>query len=309
MELDPELAPLAALVLPDFSDVAELRAWYAALTAGTPPPATSASLDWADRFIPGPPDAPDIRIRIYRPHVPAIQPAMVYFHAGSVVMGDLDTEHAACLHYAEHAGCTVVSVDYRLAPEHPYPAPVEDCYAALCWVAAHADTLGIDAARLAVGGSSSGGTLAAAVALLARDRGGPGLVFQMLIYPALDDRLDSISMQSSTEGHALTRSRVGWMWKHYLGSDTGVAPAYAAPSRAESLAGLPRALVEVGALDPLRDECIAYGARLLAADVPTDLQVIAGAPHAFEAIASADITHRAFAQRVAILRAAFRTGA
>ncbi len=308
MQLDPELAMLDAMVLPDFSDVAELRGWYAAMTAGAPPPATSPGLDWHDRKIPGSEGAPEVSVRIYRPKAPAIQPAMVYFHAGSVVMGDLDTEHAACLHYAEQAGCTVISVDYRLAPEHAFPAPVDDCYAALCWVADHAAELGVDPARLAVAGSSSGGTLAAAVALMARDRRGPGLVFQMMIYPALDDRLDSISMLASTTGHALTQARVGWMWKHYLGGNGVATSPYAAPARADSLAGLPRAFVEVGALDPLRDECIAYGARLLAADVPTDLQVIAGAPHAFEAVASAGVTVRAFAQRVAVMRAVLGSG-
>jgi acetyl esterase/lipase len=304
MELDRELAPLGALVLPDFSDVSELRAWYAGLTAGAPPPGTDPALDWHDRTVPGPAGAPALRVRVYRPHAPAEQPGMVYFHAGSVVMGDPDTDHAACLIYAAQAGCTIVSVDYRLAPEHRFPAPVEDCYAALCWTAENAAALGIDPARLAVGGSSSGGTLAAAVALMARDRGGPRLSFQMLIYPALDDRLDSVSMHASTSGNALTRARVGWMWRHYLGGEGVAASPYAAPARAADLAGLPRAFIEVGALDPLRDECVAYGARLLAADVPTDLQVIAGAPHAFEAIAGAGITRRAFAQRVALLRSA-----
>lgn len=307
MQLDPELAPLGAVALPDFVDTDELRAWYAGFAASMPPPATSPALDWADRLIPGPAGAPDLPVRVYRPHTPALQPALVYFHGGSVIMGDLDTEHAACMIYAEQAGCTIVSVAYRLAPENIFPAPVEDCYAALRWMADHAGELGIDPARLAVGGSSSGGTLAAAVALMARDRGGPPLVFQMLIYPALDDRLDSISMAASIEGDALTRSRVGWMWKHYLGGDGIATSPYAAPARAADLAGLPRAFVEVGALDPLRDECIAYGARLLASEVPTDLQVIAGAPHAFEAMAQAGITRRAFAQRVALLRSAFGT--
>jgi acetyl esterase len=307
MELDPELAPLAAVALPDFTDVGELRAWYDSLMVSPEPPSTSAALDWSDRTIPGPDGAPEVSVRIYRPHTPAIQPALVYFHSGSVVMGDLETEHAACMHYAEFAECTVISVDYRLAPENVYPAPVEDCYAALLWVAENADALGVDPARIAVGGSSSGGTLAGAVALMARDRSGPPLVFQMLIYPALDDRLASTSMQTFVTGDALTQSRVGWMWKHYLGTDTRDAPAYAAPARAETLAGLPRAFVEVGALDPLRDECIAYASRLLAEDVPSDLTVIAGAPHAFEAIATANITKRAFAQRVGLLRTAFGT--
>ncbi|CAN5404115.1 alpha/beta hydrolase [soil metagenome] len=307
MQLDPELAPLAFVVLPDFSDVAELRSWYDTVMTSPEPLATSPAVEWVDRKIPGPAGAPDVTVRIYRPHAPAIQPAMVYYHSGSVVMGDLDTEHVTCLHYAEHAECTVVSVDYRLAPEHPYPGPVEDCYSALVWTAEHAAELGIDPDRLAVGGSSSGGTLAAAVALMARDRGGPALVFQMLVYPALDDRLDTTSMHSFVAGTALTQSRVGWMWKHYLGDLHAETPAYAAPARATDLTGLPRAYVEVGALDPLRDECIAYGARLLAADVPTDIQVIAGAPHAFEGIASAKITQRAFAERVALLRTAFGT--
>jgi acetyl esterase/lipase len=127
----------------------------------------------------------------------------------------------------------------------------------------------------------------------------------MLIYPALDDRLDSASMRAATTGDALTRSRVGWMWKHYLGGDGIATSPYAAPARAADLTGLPRAFVEVGALDPLRDECISFASRLLAADVPTDLQVIAGAPHAFEGVPAAGITQRAFRQRAALLRSAF----
>lgn len=304
MWADPELAPMHDLVLPDFTDVAVLREWRRARNAGAPPPAVTPAVDWADRTIPGPADAPELPVRIYRPQGAGARAALVYFHGGSMVMGDLDGEHGACLWYAEHAGCVVVSVDYRLAPERRFPAALEDGYAALRWTAAAAAELGVDPGRLAVGGASAGGTLAAAVALLARDRGGPPLRAQMLIYPALDDRLDSPSMHAMTTGHGLTRSRVGWMWKHYLGGD-GVAPsAYAAPARAEDLTGLPRAFVEVGSLDPLRDECIDFAQRLLQAGVPTDLQVICGAPHGFDAVRAAAATQRAFDQRTAILKSA-----
>jgi acetyl esterase len=305
MKIDPELEVLDHLVLPDFTSVQVLRQWLADMVAAAPPrPERPDSIVCEDRTIPGPDGASPIPVRIYRPRNGGLAPAVVYFHGGSLVMGDLDTDDAFCVYYAANAEVAVVSVDYRLAPESCFPAAIEDGYAVLDWLARNGADAGIDGVRLAVAGSSSGGTLAGALALLARDRGGPDLALQMMIYPALDDRLEAPSMFAFDTGETLTRARVGQMWRHYLGGDGRADSPYAAPARAADVGGLPRAYIEVGALDPLRDEAIAYASRLLQADVDVDLQVIAGAPHAFDTIAQAGVTQRALTQRAAVLKAA-----
>lgn len=304
MKIDPELAVLDQMVLPDFTSVEELRQWVAEMAAHAPPrPERPASISCEDMTVPGPAGGPPVPVRIYRPRTGGPFPAMVYFHAGSLLMGDLDTDDAFCVHYADAAGVLVISVDYRLAPENRFPAAIEDAYAVLDWAAQFGSEIGVDPTRLSVGGSSAGGTLAAALPILARDRGGPGLLLQLLIYPALDDRVDSPSMRQFETGDTLTRDRVGWMWKHYLGGDGRTDSPYAAPARAEDLSGLPRAYIEVGALDPLRDEVIAYAARLMQAGIDVDLSVPAGAPHAFDVVTTAGVTQRAFAQRAAVLKA------
>ncbi len=179
------------------------------------------------------------------------------------------------------------------------------CYAALLWLANNAATLGIDAQRIAIAGSSAGGALAAAVAIMARDRKGPQPVLQMLIYPALDDSMTTTSINSGEQRYGVTRTIVGHMWRHYLG-DAGVARSpYAAPARVTDLSGLAPAYIEAGELDPVRDEAIDYAIRLLRAGISTDLRVLAGAPHAFDMVITAAITQRAFADRAAALRKAF----
>jgi acetyl esterase/lipase len=186
-----------------------------------------------------------------------------------------------------------VSVEYRLAPEHPFPAGVEDCYAALSWTAANAAALGVDARRIAVAGQSAGGGLAAATALLARDRGGPALCFQLLEIPELDDRLDTPSMLAFDDTPLWNRPSAVWSWKHYLGPDHGgeVSP-YAAPARAQDVSGLPPAYVSTMELDPLRDEGILYALRMLQAGVPVELHSYPGTFHGSALIPAAAVSQR-----------------
>lgn len=250
-----------------------------------------------------------LQIRIYTPgnSYPPYA-ALLYLHGGAFVAGDLDTEHYRCLRFACDVGCIVVAVAYRLAPEHPFPAGLEDCYAALCWLAAEGQALGVDGRRIAVGGSSAGGTLAAALALLARDRGGPRLALQMLLYPALDDRLQTESMREFVATPAWTLADSKHMWSYYLGDlAKDAVPPYAAPARCEDLHGLSPAYLLTAELDALRDEGIDYAARLLRAGVPTELHQFAGTFHAFEMAApNATLSRRAFAGQSEALGRAFR---
>jgi acetyl esterase len=247
-----------------------------------------------DRVIPGLGADHEPTVRVYTPtqaEKPA--PAVVYFHGGAFMLGDLNIEQLRCLRLAADGGCVVVSVDYRLAPEHPYPAGVEDCYAGLLWTAAHADDLGVDASRIAVAGSSAGGALAAAVALMARDSKGPALAFQMLIYPVIDDRMATVSMRTGEATPLFRRADAEVMWRCYLGDDPGNVSPYAAPGRSKDLSGLPPAYVMVAEHDPLRDEGIEYAVALLHAGVPTELHCLAGVCHGFDLI----VPHSAVGRR------------
>lgn len=309
MPLDPDLQPLEYLVLPDFTDISVVRQWVQGLADNAPPldPALTDGIEITEQTIPGPIGAPAIPIRIYRPSVGANAPVLIYFHGGSFVMGDLNTDHVPCLKYARDANCVVVSVAYRLAPENRFPAGVEDCYASLVWTAANAGKLGIDAQRIALGGSSAGGTLAASVAIMTRDRNGPRPALQMLVYPAMDDRMLTPAVNSSGPPHVVTRKVLGYMWRHYLG-DAGVANSpYAAPARISDFTDLAPAYIETCELDPLRDEVVEYALRMLQAGITTDFHVLAGAPHGFDVILDAPVTQRAFANRAAVLRKAFST--
>ena len=187
----------------------------------------------------------------------------------------------------------VVSVEYRLAPEHPFPAGLEDCYAALVWTATEAKKLGIDPERIAIAGQSAGGGLAAATALLARDRGGPKLCFQLLEIPELDDRLDTPSMLAFTDTPLWNRPNAVWSWRHYLGPDhRGEVSPYAAPARAENLAGLPPAYISTMEFDPLRDEGILYALRLLQAGVSVELHSYPGTFHGSALLPTAEVSRR-----------------
>ena len=225
-----------------------------------------------------------IPARLYRPlgSAPnAALPALIYFHGGGWVIGDLDTHDVVCRQIANGSGAAVVSVDYRLAPEHKFPAAVEDAIAATAWIAAHGTTLGIDTARLAVGGDSAGGNLAAVVALDARDRDGPKLIQQTLIYPATESTMSHPSHERFAEGLLLTRPTMKWFLGHYLRGAEDLADWRVSPLRATSLANLPPALVLTAGYDPLCDEGEDYAARLAAAGVPVTRVRVEGMIHGF----------------------------
>lgn len=227
-----------------------------------------------DRTIPGP--AGDLPVRIYRPleEPDGALPGIVYFHGGGWVLCDLDSHDGACRRLANAIGAVVVSVDYRLAPEHEFPAAAEDAHAATTWVAEHAHDLGVDPARLAVAGDSAGGNLAAAVALMARDRGGPALAFQLLVYPVIDSTATANDHPSKTEnatGYLLTTSQMDWYRAAYLPDGHDGSDPYVSPHVAESLEGLPPACVVTMEMDPLRDEGELYARLLEDAGVPVVL--------------------------------------
>lgn len=220
-------------------------------------------------------------IRIYSPEGQGPFVGLVYFHGGGWVIGSIATHDGLCRSIANAAGCVVVSVDYRLAPEHPFPAATEDAYAATQWVVANAEALQIDRFRMAVGGDSAGGNLAAVTALMARDRGGPRLALQVLLYPIADFDLNTSSYRDFAEGHLLTRDAMAWFFKHYVPADVRADHPYLSPLRAGSHQGLPSALVISAECDPLCDEGNAYARRLEAAGVPVKSSCYPGMIHGF----------------------------
>jgi len=237
-----------------------------------------------DRCVPSPTGSPEVPIRIYTPssRTEAL-PGLLYIHGGGFTAGSAKDFDFNCEHIVENVGCVVVSVDYRLAPEHPFPAGPEDCYTTLRWMVASAVDLGVNAASIAVGGASAGGGLAAAVALMARDRKEVKLAFQWLLYGCLDDRHITPSSHAITDMRVWNRAKSLSGWKAYLGSDhQGEVSPYAAPTRMEDLSSLPPAYIMVGELDLMRDENIEYATRLMQAGVSTELHVIPGAFHGFE---------------------------
>ncbi len=244
------------------------------------PPAEVARVD--NLRVPGP--AGEIPVRAYRPRGAADGerlPALVYFHGGGWTIGDLDTHDVVCRELADLTPCAVVSVDYRLAPEHKFPAAVDDAVAATRWVAAAGAALGIDGARIAVGGDSAGGNLAAVVALAARDAGGPPLAMQTLIYPATDMAADAASHLRFAEGHLLTREAILWFRSNYLRDAADEADWRASPLKAAELARLPPAYVITAGFDPLVDEGRAYADRLQSAGVPVTYECFEGMIHGF----------------------------
>jgi acetyl esterase len=223
------------------------------------------------------PDA-DIPLRLYRPPAHGPLPVLLYMHGGGWVIGDLETHDRLCRAIANAAGCAVVAVDYRLAPEHRYPAASEDCYAALTWLVANADDLDVDATRIAVGGDSAGGHLSAVVAQMARDRGGPALTLQILHCPVADADFSTPSYEANADGFGLTRDSMRWFWDHYLPDAAARAEPMASPLQGDCT-GLPPALVQTAGYDPLRDEGLAYAAKLAAAGVEVTIHNHAGLTH------------------------------
>ena len=306
-DLDPEVAemfatlPLAAVDFGTYSfdDLPAVREMMATQPRPPLPPTTTKSEVR---------QAGDVPVRVYQPaNARPGGPAVLWVHGGGYIFGTGLDEDARLNGWADAFGCRIVSVEYRLAPEAPYPGPLEDCYTALTWMA---DELPIDRRHIVVVGQSAGGGLAAGLALLARDRGEVPLAYQLLIYPMIDDR--NITPSSSLNAVVWSPGANVLGWRAYLGDRYGTddVPIYAAPSRATDLSGLPPTFLCVGTLDVFRDEDIAYAGRLMEAGVPTELHVYPGAPHGFEIFAPAARVSRQFESDIddALRRALSPTG-
>lgn len=314
MKVDPQvqsiLDAVAAMKLPapDTTPVAEARANYARSRAGfLAKPEAVASAE--DRSIPGPGGA--IPIRIYRPAgcQPGERlPAFVFFHGGGWVFGDLDSHDALCRSLCNAARCAVVAVDYRLAPEHKFPAAVDDTLAAIRHIAGRGDNLGIDGSRIAAGGDSAGGNLVAAAALAFRDQGGPGMALQVLLYAVTDLTLESPGYQTLGQGYMLTLDRMRFFAGRYLNGPGDALDWRASPLKARDLAGLPPALVLTASHDPLVEEAKAYADRLAAAGVDVTYRMYPGMIHGFMTMAGAiDMGRKAIDETAASIRTALRT--
>lgn len=262
------------------------------------------------RRIAGPKDAPEVEVLVYRPKdAEGALPAILHIHGGGYVAGAAADNEAVHRPLAADLGCVIVSVEYRLAPETPFPGPVEDCYAALAWICRNAAELGVDVARLGVMGESAGGGLAAALALLARDRSEYALAFQHLIYPMIDDRTCAAADPHPYAGEFVWTPQANrFGWRSLLGREPGgegVSP-YAAAARAERLEGLPPAYIATGSLDLFLEEDLAYAQRLLRAGVPVELHVYPGAFHGFQWAAEAQVSQTAARDSRAALARALR---
>ncbi len=308
--IDPESrVPLEALLeaIPggfnSIPDIEQRRATITALLAAMEVPVND-NVTQEDREVKSPDDDAGLSVRITRPkQAHGTLPGVYYIHGGGMILGDVEGENFQATTISEEVGVVVVSVEYRLAPEHPHPAPVEDCYAGLSWMVDHAEELGIDPDRIAIYGASAGGGLALGVALVARDRGGPKIAFQMPIYPMIDDRNETPSSHEITDVGIWDRSGNIEAWEMYLGGNE--PDEYAAPWRAEDLSGLPPTFIDVGTVDMFRDEDIAFANRLMQAGVPTELHVHPGSYHASETFAAdAALSQRIWAMRLDALRRA-----
>ncbi len=316
-QLDPELRAVVEKLPADrpmnLNEIpaarAKMKKMMTAALASLPP---VEGVDSEDHFVPAQGGAA-VRVRVYRPNdQPGTLPALYWIHGGGYVMGDIDQDDRLMKQMVKRVGCAAVSVDYRLAPEHPFPTPVEDCYAGLKWLFAHAGELRVEPSRIAIGGASGGGGLTAGLALLVRDRGEVRVAFQLLIYPMIDDRNVTPASYAITDPRMWNRESNRLAWKAYLGRDgggAGVSP-YAAATRATDLTNLPPAYIPVGALDLFVDENIEYAQRLIQAGVPTELHVYPGAFHGFDVFApSARVSKQFKAERDDALKRALHGGA
>ena len=287
-------------------DIVERRAVVAGLLAAqmadVPP---NDRVVTEDRLIPGPEGAPEVPVRVYTPAdaTGVLLPGILYIHGGGMILGDIEANELTAAMLCEQVNAVIVSTGYRKAPEDPHPAQVNDCYAALNWMASHAGELGYDAQRLAVYGGSAGGNLAIATAMMARDTSGPEIALVVAPYPMLDDRNELPSTHEITEVGIWDRAGNVEAWAWFLGGKP--ADAYAAPARATDLSGLPPMFIDVGEMDLFRDEDIAFVARLLQAGVPTEFHVYPGAYHASEVFApQAELSQRIWHARIAAFRRA-----
>ena len=263
----------------DLTDISVTRAGLDALMGQMPAPETPENILIEDKNVLGFNGDPDVLVRVYTPkELPSGAPGLLWIHGGGMVLGSIDMDDDVCAPMAINHNCVVVSVEYRLAPEHPYPAQIHDCYSALSWMHESADELGISQDRIAIGGASAGGGLAAGTALMARDKGGPNLIFQLLVFPMLDHRNVTPSSYGTSDTRVWNREANIIAWKAYL-NDIDPVPPYASPSTAEDLSGLPPTYINVGTLDIFVDEDIDYAARLSQSGVPVELHVYPGAFH------------------------------
>lgn len=289
------------------------RAHFATIIPPIAVQAEGRAVRWEDRVIPGPDGAPDLEITIVRPTAPATAPApaVLSIHGGGMVLGTRFFGTTELIDLAERHGTVGVAVEYRLAPEHPGPAQAEDCYAALCWMAAHADDLGIDPDRIIASGQSAGGGLSAAVALLARDRNGPRLAGQLLGCPMLDDRNETTSSRQYDGFGAWDRNNNDTAWDAIAGADrfTDRVSPYTAPARAKDVSCLAPAFIEVGAAETFRDEAVDYALRIWATGGQAELHVWAGGYHGFSGFSpDAEVSQAAVAARESWLRRVLRLG-
>ena len=310
--IDPELLPSIEMIPADgsfnFDDLPAAREMitrmFAEMAAQMPP---VEGVDSRDLSIPGPAGAPDITARLYTPkNLSGTKPGMLWIHGGGYILGDLDIDDHNLRQMCINTGCVILSTNYRLAPEDPFPAPVEDCYSSLKWFVENSKNLDVDKSRIAIGGGSAGGGLAAGLAIMTRDRGEIQIAFQLLIYPMIDDRNISPSSHTVTDPRTWNREKNIFAWKAYLGksAEDGDVSPYAAAARAKDLFGLPPAYIAVGELDLFLDEDIEYAQRLLQAGVPTELHVYPGATHGFDSILTAAVSRRFREERDSAVRKA-----
>jgi acetyl esterase len=309
MLVDPQVQVLldqAASTIPiEMLSPAHARAAMLVQTAMLGPSETVAQV--VDRTIPGP--GREIPIRVYTPTGPTPQGTVVFFHGGGWVIGSIGTHDGLCRALANAAGCAVVSVEYRLAPEHPYPAGRDDAFAVTCWVAEHGREIGVNPERIAVVGDSAGGNLATVVALMARDRGAPSLALQVLLYPVVDCDFETRSYHEYAEGYLLTRATMAWFWQLYLADGSDSREPYVAPLCAGDLSRLPPALVITAEYDPLCDEGDAYAARLMDAGVEVTHARYPGMVHGFvRRMNLLDAGRRALEQVADVVRQHLGTG-
>ncbi len=280
--LDEDCAAVVAMMPPDLFDLSDIdagRARIEGLLGAMPAPEMPEGVTITEAFAPSLDGAPDVRVKVYTPDDPAPNPgALLWIHGGGMVLLDADGDDFLCATRAAAHRCVVVSVDYRLAPETPAPGLVDDCYAALAWLAANTGELGVDASKIVIGGASAGGGLAAGTALRARDEGGPELAAQLLVYPMLDHRNQTPSSHAIQDLRVWNRATNIQAWAAYLGDDEPTA--YSSPAIAEDVSGLPPAYIDVGTFDMFLDEDVAYATALNRAGGSAELHVFPGAFHA-----------------------------
>lgn len=311
--IDPELAPSLEMMPSegmDFSDIPAVRTMsdkmFGEMASMMP---HVEGVDTIDKSVPGPDGAPDIDVRIYTPEgQTGIMPGMLWIHGGGYIVGNLEADDYSMRQICKNVGCVIVSVNYRLAPENPFPAGIEDCYAALKWMFASTRDINVDKSFIAIGGGSAGGGMAAGLVLLVRDRAEVEVVFQLLIFPMIDNRNISFSSHAITDPRTWDREKNIIAWKAYLGkeADNDDVSPYAAASLAKDLSGLPPAYIAVGELDLFLDEDIEYAQRLLQAGVSTELHVYPGATHGFDGMITAAVSKRFIEERNNALKKAFK---